>query len=794
MTNIIHSLRVLIRDRFHTLINMLGLAIGLTCACLILVYVHNEFSYDRYHVNSERIYRVAQNFITSGKSNKFAVTSPALGPALYKEFPQIESFVRITSTSRILLSYEEEEYYEHTVALADTNIFKVFSYEFLRGDPASCLKNPDNIVISESMSRKYFGETDPMGKALFIENRYPITVTGVFKDPPANSHIQATAFVSYLAGEEISGMKSTDWSMFEITDFTYLLFHTDLDRDALDAGWPEFYKEYLAEDGEEYGQVYELIFHKLEEIHYHSELPGDYPTGNRSFLYTLVFIGIFVLLLAGINYTNMSTAKALQRIREAGIRKVMGANRRSLVSKFLGECFLLSLLTLIIALAAVEFTLEFTSFDKLTGGDLSLKLFQKPQLLLWVAGITILFSVLASIHPAILLSRFPPSETLNRQFSLGPKGMITRRILVSLQTVMGTVAITFTLLAGSQIRFLENSKLGFDQENIMMIPVNDSAMQASMPFILEELKGMPQVHSATTSWSYPGNPSGGLHTFEGKEGMEEHNIPVFFINYNYLETMGIELIQGRDFDPEYGSDTLGSVLINETMAGFMDWDDPLGKKVNQFHSLEAQVVGVVKDFHFRSLHFAIEPLLIRLVRNYGRNLVIRTSGPESSKIVSYMKQKFTEIVPERPFEYYFIDEQFRTQYQNDRMQLKLITIFTMVCIIIASLGILGLVSYSVERRTREIGLRKVNGASSRSIVMQISRRFLWLNLVAFVAAVPISILIFKWWLQEFAYRVRVSPLIILLSLLLVLFISQLTVLLRAHMAARRNPVDSIRYE
>ena len=794
MTNIIHSLRVLIRDRFHTLINIVGLSFGLTCSIIILVYIQNEFSYDRYHENSERIYRVAQNYVTSGKPKKFALSSPALGPALHKEFPQIESFVRISNTNRILLRYEEQEFYETSVAFADTNMFKVFTYEFLRGDPETCLMAPDNMVISESMSKKYFGETDPIGKALMIENEVPVTVTGVFKDPPPNSHIPETAFISYLSRDELSSLKSTDWSMFEITDYTYLLFYTDFDREAFDAGWPEFYKQYMAEDGELYGQVYEPIFHKLEEIHYQSDLPADYPTGNRSFLYTLVFIGIFILLLAGINYTNMSTAKALQRIREAGIRKVMGAYRRSLVLKFLGESFLVSLFTLIIALAAVEFILEFTAFGKLIGTDLSLNLFRKPELLLWIVGITILFSLLASLHPAILLSRFPPSDTLNRQFSLGPKGMITRRILVILQTIMGTVAITFTFLVGSQIRYLENSDLGFNKENILMIPVNDSAMQVSMPHILDELKRMPYVHSVSTSWSHPGNPSGGLYTFEGKEGMEEHNIPVFFVNYNYLETMGIELIQGRDFGLQFGADTLGSVLINETLAEFMEWDDPIGKQINQFTYLKAQVVGVVKDFHFRSLHHAIEPLIIRMVYDYGGRLAIRISGNNTTEILDYMKEQFTEIVPERPFEYYFLDARFNQVYQSDRTQLKLITMFTIVCIIIASLGILGLVSYSVERRTKEIGLRKVNGAKSSGIVLQISRRFLLLNLVAFAAAVPLSILIFRWWLQEFAHRVAVSPLIILQSLLLVLVISQLTVFVRAHNAARRNPVDSIRNE
>jgi len=794
VTNLIHSFRVLIRDKFHTLINVIGLTFGLTCSTIIIVYIHNEFSYDRYHENSERIYRVAQNFVTSGKPKKFAVSSPALGPALHKEFPQIESFVRIKHSRRLLLTYEEQEFHEELIAFADTNMFRVFTYEFLAGDPESCLMDPETIVISESMSKKYFGADDPIGKVLMLENRVPLTVSGIIADPPSNSHIPEHAFISYLVWDNLSPMKSVDWSLFEIYDFTYLLFYTDFNKDAFEAGWPDFYNEYIEEDAALYGQVYEPIFHQLEEIHYNTSLPGDYTTGNRSFLYSLVIIGIVILLLAGINYSNMSTSKALSRIREAGISKVLGACRRSLAFKFLTESLVLSLFALILALAAGEFILEFTSFNNLIGTDLKLRLVQKPVLLFMIAGITLLFSLLSSLHPAILLSRYPPSETISNQFSLGPKGMVIRRILVIFQVFLGTVAITFTLFAGSQVRFLESSELGFNEENVIMFPVWDSTMEAAVPFILDELKKMPDIVSATTTWSYPGFPSGGLYTFEGEEGMEEHNVPVFFVNFDFLETMGMELGQGRDLQRQFGSDSTGAVLINETLAGFMDWEEPLGKKINQFTNLKAQVVGVVKDFHFRSLHHSIEPLIIRLVRDFAGHLAVRTTGYNMPGLLDYMKKQYAEIVPHRPFEYFFLDEKFNQQYQEDRMQLKLISLFTLVSIIIAALGILGLVSYSVERRTREIGLRKVNGAHSVSIMMQVARKFLLLDLYAFVVAVPVTILLFKLWLRDFAFKTGISIWIVLLSLLLVLGITLVTVLLRARSASRMNPVDSIRHE
>ena len=582
--------------------------------------------------------------------------------------------------------------------------------------------------------------------------------------------------------------------MFEIHDFTFLLFRKELDREAFDAGWPGFFKEYIEEDAGLYGQVYEPIFHKLREIHYNSDLPVDFPTGNKSFLYTLMLIGIAILLLAGINYTNMTTAKALTRIREAGIRKIVGAGKASLISCFLFESFIFCLISLILALATVEFILEFTSFNTLIGTEMELQLLKKPELLLLIFGVTILFSLLSSLHPAILISRHSPSETISDQFNLGPKGMVIRRILVVFQLFIGTVAIIFTLFSRSQLRFLNKSDLGFNKENILMIPVRDSAMEASMPYLLDEMGTMPGIVSATTTWSYPGFPYGGLYTLEGKEGMEEHNIPVFFVNFGFLETMGLELIRGRDLNRQFGTDSAGAVLINETLARFMDWEEPLGKKINQFTQLQAKVVGVVKDFNFHSLHQYIDPLVIRLVSDYTGHLVVRFEGNSSSDILDYLKKQFAETVPHRPFEYFFLDDWFNQKYQGDKLQLQLFTLFAMVCIIIASLGILGLVSYSVERRTREIGLRKVNGAHSGSIIRLVFTRFLILNLVAISAAIPVAILIFRFWLREFAYRVSIRIWPILLGVLLVLIIAQLTVYLRVQSAARMNPVDSIRYE
>ena len=794
MTRISQFLRLFLKDKFHTFINLIGLSFGLTCFTIIYLYLHNEYSYDKYHMNANRIYRVAQNYVTSGKPKKFAISSPALGPLLYHEYPQIETFVRIKPMNKLLIRSGEKVFYEENLAFADSNLFKVFSYNFIAGDPGDCLIEPGCIVISEEISNKFFGDEDPVGREILLENEYPLMVTGVIEDPPPNTHIPEKAFISYLTWDNNTRLRSTDWSLFEINDFTFLLFYNDFNHEAFDEKWPDFYEKYLQEDGEIYGQVYEPIFHKLPDIHYHSNLPADYPTGNKSFLYTLLCIGIFILVLAGINYTNMSTAKATQRIREAGIRKVFGADRRSLVMRFMGESILLFIITLIISLALVEFILEFTSFNDLIGTELSLSFMKKPVALVGIICITILFTVLASFYPAFYLSRFSPADSVNKLLKLGSNGIHTRQFLVVLQILLAIVAITFTMLMKSQIRYLVNSDPGFKKENIIYLPVMDSVLAVSIPYIQEELKKYPDVLSVSSAYSYPGFPYGGLYWFEGEDGMEEHNIPVFFVNHGFLETFGFELVKGRDFSTEYGSDTISAVIINETLCRFMNWDDPLNKRITQFSSLDAKVIGVVRDFHFRSLHTGIEPLIIRLQGDYGGHLFIRLSGKRITEIIDFLEKQYAEIVPHRPFEYFFLDDRFELMYREDHMQLKLIGIFSAICIVIAGLGVFGLVSFSTERKTKEIGIRKVQGATAIRIVLLIIGYYLKIAAIAVIIAVPLSVWLFLIWLNEFAYKTGVNIWILILSSLGAVTITLLTVLYHSFYAARLNPVGLLRYE
>ena len=794
MKGILQFYRNFKKDLFHGLINIVGLIFGLTCTMIIFIYLFNEFTYDRYHEKAGRIWRISQNYVTSGKPKKFAVSSPALGPALLLEYPQIEAFLRIKNAGRVLCEYENRTFYETDINFADSTLFRVFDYQMIAGDPDNCLNDIGTMVISRRKAEKYFGESDPLGKQMLLENEYEVIITGVFDDPPQNTHIPGDMFISYSTWDSQARTRSTEWSFFEIHDHTYLLFFDDFDRQAFDRGWPDFYKKYLEEDGEVYGQVYEPMFHRLPDIHYKSNLPGDFPTGNYSFLYALLFVGLFILLLAGINFVNMSTARATIRIKEAGLKKVFGANRAKLVWQFILESVILSFFTLVVALAGVEFIFSFTGFNNIIEKDLSVSIISNGLVIIGILIITISFGILASLYPALYLSRFSASETISNLFNLGTKGIVIRQILVIAQVVLGIVAITFTFLINSQIKFIEKSDLGIHKENLLLVEVRDSVLESSVDILLNDLKARPEVLSVSTGYNYPGSPSGGLYWFESEGELEEHNIPAFFINYDYLETVGLELVQGRDLSLEYASDTSGSVLINETLAKFMNWKEPLGKKINQFQFLEATVVGVVKDFNFRSLHNTIEPLLIRLVDSYYGYLVIRTDGSHPGSLLEYLKTKHNEIIPDRPFEYFFLDDEFNKLYSSDRSQLKVISLFSAICIIIAMLGIFGLISFTTERRTKEIGIRKVNGATVTNILYMILKQFSILTAIAIIIAVPVSIWLFKIWVREFAYQVQVNPGIILITICLILLITLVSILFHSIKASTINPVQSLRYE
>jgi putative ABC transport system permease protein len=790
-----YTLRLFQRDRLHSLMTLLGLTIGLSCGIVILLFVTNELSYEAYHEKADRIYRVSQQFITSGKPKRFSWTSPSLGPKLYQEYAQIETFTRLKYVGRVLFKCGNESYYENHLAFADTNFFKVFTHKFIFGDPSTCLDKPENIVLTEDLYHKYFGNDNPVGQTILVENQYPLTVSAVIENLPPNTHFYQNAYMSYLGYDRHSPLHSGDWSLFEIEDQTFLLLYKDFDKESFDQQWPAFYEKYLEEDGRDYGQVYEPIFEKVKEIHYQSDLPTDYQLGNKAYFYTIVSIGIFLLVLAGINYTNMATARSLHRLKAISIHRVLGAGRGSIVLKLLSESLVLTLISLLLSFGIVEYLLEFTSFMDLLGLRHGQNIISNGPVLLDGLLLAIAVGILSGIYPACFYTRFCIVFGLRGvpQAYSSPK-QYTRQFLVVFQLILAVVAVTFTILMESQINYLENKDPGFNRENVLLMSCWDSISNASIPTIQEELMKMPQVISVTSAISYPGNPSGGLYKFEGDSGMEEHNLPVLFVDYNYLPTLGLSIAEGRDFDKQYRTEKEDAIIINKALARYMDWKDPIGKSIEQGGRFKARVIGVVEDFNFRSLHHAIEPLMIRLQREPGHNLIVRIAAQGTDKVIAYLENRMKELVPFLPFEYDFLDESFKRQYLRDERQLSLISLFSGLCIFIACLGLFTLVSYTAERRTKEIGIRKVNGASTSRVISLFIKQFLLYAIIAMIISTPIVTWLFKHWLREFAYQVDPGMFIFILTYSGILMITVVTIIYHSLRVSRSNPVNSLRYE
>jgi len=785
------AIRFIIRDKLHSFLNIMGLTLGLVCSIIIFLYAKNELSFDRHHAKADRIYRIGTNVVTSGKDVKFALASPSFGYKLCQEYPGIETFVRFETLPRGLFRYEDKSFYEEGFAAVDTNIFEVFDYEFIMGDPNTCLSDPYSVVLTESLAKKYFGDDDPMGKVMDVEQSYPLKVTGVIKDPPANVHMPLKGLIPYsLVDEQIH---SLDWILFEISGYTYLLFHEDFSMEQFWEKWPDFYEKYCAEDAVDYGQVLKPIMQKMPDIHYGEELRADYPVGNRGNLYIILSIGILVLILSCINYINMATARLGRRTKEIGMKKVLGASRRTLVQQFLTESFLLTFIALDIALLIVEFVLSKTNFNALLHVELKLGFTSDPMLWAFLILLFLVIGLLAGTYPAYYLSSVTPIKSLQGLFKKGRSGKIMRNILVTTQFVISITVIILTLFMNYQLDYMKGRNPGFEAENVVSTPVRDSIVTQNFDAIKAEFMQNPNIASVTASWSRPGSPSTGLYKIENEDGFEEQNFHVFFTSYNFLETLDIELLEGRDFSKDYGTDMDEAVVVNESLVRFMGWDDPIGMKINQSTYFKARVIGVVKDFNFQSLHSEIKPLIIRLQNEVGGRLLIKFNG-DPNIVVPQIEEQWNRINPNRPFMCSFLQVEWFSLYEEDAEQNALIQIFSLICILISLIGLFGLTSFTVISRTKEVGIRKALGASTSQIVLKLLKEIAILVTLAFIIAAPLAYFIIQQWLLNFAFRADISPWLFIVVFLGAILIALGTALYHMVKVSVSNPVEALRYE
>ncbi|MEZ4945486.1 MAG: FtsX-like permease family protein [Cyclobacteriaceae bacterium] len=796
--------RNLIKKKAYSFINIFGLGLGIACCFLIFMYVHDELSYDNYHEKGDRVYRVIHGSTSVGnaegaKANPFWVWGNApVGPAMAEYFPEIEKIVQFSGRADILLSNEDNVYQEDGVFFMDSTVFDVFSWKLLKGNPKTALTAPFSIVLTETTARKYFGDEDPMGKTLKGSDSPgrgdagDYTVTAVIEDLPSNSHFKFNALLS-LSTFKIARPDIFDaWGYVDF--YTYFLVNNQFNEVSFKQKIPDFISSVKRDPESRYTIGVESLHDAYLRTEAHRQ-PGE--TGSLSNIYIFSSIGLFILIIAVINFMNLSTARATERGKEVGIRKSIGAKRGSLVVQFLGESLIIVLLAMITAVVLVLMAMPYMM--DLTGKTFIIQSYINWQFVLMALTALIVIGLLAGSYPALILSGFKPALVLKGLTKSNSSGVDLRKVLVVFQFTLSIALIAGTIIVYSQMSHLLDKDLGFDKERMLVLDYNyDDQVNAKMEALRTAIKAIPAVTSAAFSRSVPGSyfPNAGTEVQNADGEMKREGQPIFQIGMDFIPHYGLEMVAGRSYSRDFPSDSSGALVMNEAAAkqyGYTNPEDIIGKKFRQW-GREGEVIGVVKDFNYISLHRTIEPLTLPFSPYASRYLSLKIKTDNIRQTIQEVKEVWSQLAPHRPFIYSFLDEDFNKQYQTDFIFRKLFTAFACLAIFIACLGLLGLATYTTEQRTKEIGIRKVLGADIKSIVGLLSKDFVLLLLIAILIATPLAWYAMNQWLEGFAYRVEIQFWIFILAGVIALSIAIATVSYQSIKAAIVNPVKSLRSE
>jgi putative ABC transport system permease protein len=803
---IITALRNISRNKFYALLNILGLSVGIAAFIFILLFIRDELTYDRYNTRHERIYRIASDFNISNKHDKFAIVPVPMGPAFKLEFPEVESFVRLTDVGNVLIRYKDIENYEEDFGFADSTLFDIFDFEFILGSPEKALTEPFTIVITDKIAEKYFGDANPIGEMITTGSGRSYKVTAVVQELPRNTHLSFDAYLSVTSLQEIYGADNFNSlepvRFWNIGVYTYLLLHENASMSTIMEKFPAFYEKYMKAIGDQVNASFDLLYTPLAETHFSTGLGSDQPTGNMAYIYIFSAVAAFILLLAVINYMNMATARSSKRAREVGMRKVVGANRGQLIWQFLAESLLMAVFAMVIAIILVILLLP--DFNTLSGKMMAISRLGDVDIILISLGIVLLVGVVSGSYPAFFLSRFRPITVLKgRSGGTGRKSGNMRRTLVIIQFFIAIVMIIGTMVVSSQISYLQEKDLGFDKDNLVVLELQDSTFRSKVETFKKELLQDPDITGATNSTGVPGRINWiQVIRVEREDEMADNAMILAQVDHDYLDVMGMEIVKGRNFDRKMGTDQTEAVIINETGVKALGWeDDPIGKKIQYGFDLEGdegrimKVIGVVKDFHFRSLHNKVEPVILFISEEPRYYLSLRVKNGKVKDAISYIEDKWNSFGAGRPFEYNMLTGIMDDMYEAEKKLSTLFRIATGLTIFIALLGLLGLSSFIAEQRTKEIGIRKVVGASVTNIMVLLSKEFLLLILVGFVLAVPIAWWRLDIWLKEsFVYYTDIGWMTFVYAGLLAFAIGMVTISYHILRVATGNPVDAIKYE
>ncbi len=777
------TLRNIFKHKGYAFINIVGLAIGMACCLLISIWVLDELSYDKFHENAPNIYRVEENQHYSGRIYHVTVTPYPLGPVLKEEIAGIQDAARVVWAGGHLLRYEDKAFFENDIRGVDPSFLRMFTFPLIRGNPDTALDAPFSLVISEEMAEKYFPRQDPLGKVVSVNNKYEFTVTGVLKNVPHNSYLQFDILVPYeylkKAGKTIEHFGTN-------SILTFVQLEQAVSMDQVNESIFGFIRSKVPQSSTD------LELMPYTRIYMHAYFGFERTMGRMGYVYIFSIIALFVLIIACINFMNLATARSAKRTKEVGLRKVVGALKGHLIRQFYGESVMFALISLVFA--AVIVTLLLPAFSSLSGKELSWGVSGLGGIVFGLVGITFITGIVAGSYPALFLSSFQPVKVMRGALKSGTGAARFRKVLVVFQFMLSILLIIGTTVVFRQLNYMQSKKLGWDKEHLAYIPLRGD-IKNSYQALKDELVRDKHILGVSGSSHLPsniGSNSGGAR-WEGKDPEQSVLIGFSAVDYDYIETMGLEMVEGRTFSREFPADQSKTFVVNQVVAGLMGKESVVGEPFS-FMGVDGEIVGVMKDFHFQSIREKIEPLAIIVVSDELHYMLIRLASGDIAASLRAVETIWQRVIPDYPVDYRFMDEQFDRMYRAESTIGTLLNYFTVLAIFIACLGLFGLASFTAEQRTREIGIRKVLGASVPQVTYLLCREFFLLVMLANVAAWPLAYYAMRRWLENFAYRAEVGLMIFVLALGLALAVALVSVIFQALRAAVASPATALKYE
>ncbi|NKB34477.1 MAG: FtsX-like permease family protein [Pseudomonadales bacterium] len=807
--------RRLLKEKGYSLINIAGLSLGLACALILGLYLQNALSYDSYHENKDRSFRLVNEFGINGNVDFFAINSTQAGRLMQEQFSEIEAMARFNpvDTDQVLISRDDNQIYWPNIYRANNDAFTIFSHDVIYGNQETALTEPNTMAVSESFAREYFGETNPIGELLESENEtYRIDL--VYGDQPGNTHFKYSALLSYDQDDDPDPAEVAN-QLWNVGIYTYLMFGENYDSENFAALSDQFVEENMMPFAREVGidATVRFFLEPLTDIHLTSITTYDQPRGNIFYIYAFAAILVFVLIVASINYMNLATARATKRAKEVGMRKVIGANRSQLIWQFVGESVFYVVVSLLIALVMVYSVINFTAITQLFDSDLQFEsLFRPANLALILLG-TLILGIVSGVYPAFYLSSIVPMAAFKGSSGTGAGGSKMREGLVLIQFVISVGVITSTLFMLAQMNYVQSMDLGFEKDNKILVRVQGADRALQVPELKNELLQIPGVNEVATTFNVPGTIVGiQVMLVEDNEGvMSQQTVNRMTIGFDFIEALEMEVVAGRAFDDARETDRNQAIIVNEALVTAMGWENPIGKLFNFVDpdAPDQQVIGVVKNFHYAGMQEEVVPKFLNIFepdfadfdedqrRLFSNQLVVSVEEGTVSRVTEFLEQRWLTFDNEHPFEFTLLDDLIADQYGSENRLMQLIGVFAAVCIFISCLGLYGLSSFNTAQRTKEIGVRKVLGASAIGIILLLFKKVLVLVALASAIASVASFFAVSEWLQGFYYRIDIlglNSVIFVLAAAVAIVIAFTTMALQSYRTAQSNPVKSLRYE